>query len=55
MNYPPRSVAYAALVLTVALWASSAVAARGLLDAVSPAVLAFLRWSVVVLCLVPFV
>ena len=55
MNNSPRTVAYAALVLTIALWASSAVAARGLLDAVSPAALAFLRWTVVALCLVPVV
>jgi drug/metabolite transporter (DMT)-like permease len=55
MSYPPRSVAYAALVLTVALWASSTVTARGLLDAVHPATLALLRWTVVAACLVPFV
>ena len=55
MNSPPRSIAYAALVLTVALWASSAVTARGLLEALHPATLAFLRWTVVVACLVPFV
>ncbi|MEP6677726.1 MAG: DMT family transporter [Betaproteobacteria bacterium] len=55
MTLSPRSLAYAALVLTVALWASSAVAARGLLYVVSPAALAFLRWTVVVVCLLPFV
>jgi drug/metabolite transporter (DMT)-like permease len=55
MNFPPRGVAYAALVLTIALWSSSAVTARGLLDGVHPAALAFLRWTVVLACLVPFV
>jgi len=55
MNHPPRSVAYAALVATAALWGSSAVAARGLLDALPPATLATLRWVVVVVCLLPFV
>jgi drug/metabolite transporter (DMT)-like permease len=55
MSLPSRSVAYAALVLTVALWASSIVTARGLLDALHPATLAFLRWTVVAACLTPFV
>jgi drug/metabolite transporter (DMT)-like permease len=55
MNYPPRSIAYAALVATAALWGSSAVAARGLLDALPPVTLAMLRWLVVVVCLLPFV
>jgi drug/metabolite transporter (DMT)-like permease len=55
MSYPPRSVAYTALVLTAALWGSSAVAARGLLDTLPPVALAFLRWIVVIVCLVPFV
>lgn len=55
MSHPPRGVAYAALVLTIGLWASSAVTARGLLDGLPPAALAVLRWTVVVTCLVPFV
>jgi drug/metabolite transporter (DMT)-like permease len=55
MNYPPRSIAYAALVATAALWGSSAVAARGLLDTLPPVTLAFLRWIVVVVCLIPIV
>jgi drug/metabolite transporter (DMT)-like permease len=54
MNARPRNVAYAALVLTVAMWASSAVTARGLLDAIPPVTLALLRWLVVVACLAPF-
>jgi drug/metabolite transporter (DMT)-like permease len=54
MNARPRSVAYAALVLTVAMWASSAVTARGLLDAIPPVTLALLRWLVVAACLAPF-
>jgi drug/metabolite transporter (DMT)-like permease len=55
MNPSPRGVAYGALVVTVALWASSAVAARGLLDVLPPVTLAMLRWCVVALCLAPFV
>lgn len=50
----PRPAAYAALVVTAALWGSNAVVARGLLDAVSPAQLAFARWIVVLVCLAPF-
>ena len=49
-----RARAYAALVLTAALWASSAVAARGLLDTLQPVALAYLRWTVVLFLLVPF-
>jgi drug/metabolite transporter (DMT)-like permease len=54
MNSNSRGSAYAALVLTAALWGSSAVAARGLLDALPPVTLACLRWTVVVLLLIPF-
>jgi drug/metabolite transporter (DMT)-like permease len=36
------------------LWASSVVAARGLLDSVPPVTLAFMRWTVVLLGLLPF-
>jgi len=49
-----RFRAYGALVLTAALWGSSAVAARGLLDTLPPVALAYLRWSVVLVLLVPF-
>ena len=54
MPTPSRGAAYAALVLTAALWGSSAVAARGLLDTLPPVALAYLRWTVVLLLLVPF-
>jgi drug/metabolite transporter (DMT)-like permease len=50
-----RAQAYAALVLTAALWGSSAVTARGLLDSLSPAWVAALRWIVVLAVLAPFV
>lgn len=50
-----RSAAYGALVLTAALWGSSAVVARGLLDAMSPVALAAWRWAFVLAALVPFV
>jgi len=53
---PVRSpgAAYAALLVTAALWGSNAVVARGLLDTVTPAQLAFVRWLVVLACLAPF-
>lgn len=51
---PARAGAYLALVFTAALWGSNAVVARGLLDAVSPAQLAFARWAVVLAGLSPF-
>ena len=53
--HPHRARAYGALVLTAALWGSSAVTARGLLDALSPAWLSALRWLVVLAALAPFV
>jgi len=40
---PSRNFAYAALVLTVALWASTAVAARGLLNVIPRVTLSLLR------------
>ena len=54
MDPSSRGAAYAALVLTAALWGSSAVAARGLLDTLPPVALAYLRWTVVLLILLPF-
>ena len=51
----PRAQAYGALVLTAVLWGSSAVTARGLLDGLTPAALAALRWIVVLAALAPFV
>ena len=50
-----RGAAYGALVLTAALWGSSAVTARGLLDTMSPVALAAWRWVVVLAALAPFV
>ncbi|CAG1004028.1 hypothetical protein BURK1_03085 [Burkholderiales bacterium] len=50
-----RGAAYGALVLTAALWGSSAVVARGLLDTISPVALTALRWAVVLAALVPLV
>lgn len=52
---PSRSSAYGALVLTAALWGSSAVTARGLLDTMSPVTLTAWRWVLVLAALVPFV
>jgi drug/metabolite transporter (DMT)-like permease len=49
-----RSAAYAALVVTSALWGSNAVVARGLLDSMSATQLAFARWLVVLVALAPF-
>lgn len=55
MKLSARITAYAFLVLTSAFWGSNAVVARGLLDTLSPATLALLRWGIAVLALVPFV
>src|SRR5665213_403778 len=52
---PPRAAAFLALVVTSALWGSNAVVARGLLDGISAIWLAWLRWSVVCVILLPFV
>jgi drug/metabolite transporter (DMT)-like permease len=52
---PPRAAAFAALIVTSALWGSNAVVARVLLDGVTPAWLAWLRWFVVLVILAPFV
>lgn len=49
-----RPAAYAALVVTSALWGSNAVVARGLLDSMSAVQLAFGRWLVVLIALAPF-
>lgn len=54
-SLPPRAVAFAALIVTAALWGSNAVVARSLLDGISPAWLAWLRWVVVLTLLAPFV
>ena len=55
-HMPPASTgaAYAALLVTAALWGGNAVVARGLLDTVTPAQLAFSRWLVVLAALAPF-
>lgn len=55
-HMPPTSpgAAYVALLVTAALWGANAVVARGLLDAVTPAQLAFSRWLVVITALAPF-
>jgi drug/metabolite transporter (DMT)-like permease len=54
-SLPPRAVAFAALVVTAALWGSNAVVARGLLDSVAAVWVAALRWMIVVVLLTPFV
>jgi drug/metabolite transporter (DMT)-like permease len=53
---PPASTgaAFGALLVTAALWGCNAVVARGLLDVVTPAQLAFARWLVVLVALAPF-
>lgn len=50
----PRALAYAALVLTAMMWASSVVVARGLLDAMPPVLLTVTRWVAVLAALAPF-
>jgi drug/metabolite transporter (DMT)-like permease len=55
MIAPTRRAAYAALVVTAALWGSHAVVARDLLDTLAPLWISALRWVVVLLLLGPFV
>jgi drug/metabolite transporter (DMT)-like permease len=55
MLLSPRLTAYAVLVITSAMWGSNAVAARDLLDTLSPLTLTVLRWSVATVALIPFV
>lgn len=54
-SLPQRPAAFAALVITAALWSSNSVLARGMLDSVSAIWLATLRWVIVLLLLAPFV
>jgi drug/metabolite transporter (DMT)-like permease len=49
-----RGAAYGALLFTAALWGSSGVMARGLLDQIPPVALVYLRWLVVLAGLLPF-
>lgn len=49
-----RALPYGALALTSALWATSSVAARGLLDSLAPAWLTALRWVLGLVALAPF-
>ncbi len=51
----PRWPAYAALVLTMALWGSNPSISRLLLDAVPPVALAWSRWFVVLVAVLPLV
>ncbi len=55
MTAPSRRAAYFALAGTAALWGSSAVVARGMLDSLPPVWLAALRWVAVLALLAPFV
>ncbi|MCL2297850.1 MAG: DMT family transporter [Proteobacteria bacterium] len=55
MLLSPRLMAYAALIVTAAMWGSNAVAARDLLDTLSPLTLAVFRWVVATTALIPFV
>lgn len=50
-----RALAYAALVCTTALWGSNSVVSRALMDAIPPLVMAFARWAVVFVVLLPLV
>jgi drug/metabolite transporter (DMT)-like permease len=54
MNSPRPWRAYAALVLTTALWGSNPAISRLVMDAVPPVALGWARWFVVVLALLPF-
>lgn len=50
-----RAAAYAALIVTSALWGSNGSVARHLFGSLGPVSLSFLRWSLVMLILVPVV
>ncbi len=50
-----RALAYAALICTTALWGSSGVASRALMDTIPPLVMAAARWGVAFAALLPLV
>ncbi len=50
-----RAPAYAALICTTALWGSNSVVSRALMDTIPPLVMAFARWAVVFVVLLPLV
>ena len=50
-----RALAYAALVLTTALWGSNGVVSRALMDTIPPLVMASARWAVAFVVLLPLV
>jgi drug/metabolite transporter (DMT)-like permease len=49
-----NEAAYAALVVTTALWAGNTIAGRALADAIPPAAFSFWRWALVLAILAPF-
>ena len=50
-----RTLAYAALVCTTALWGSNGVVSRALMDTIPPLVMAAARWAVVFVVLLPLI
>ena len=50
-----RTLAYAALVCTIAIWGSNGVVSRALMDTIPPLVMAAARWAVVFVVLLPLV
>jgi drug/metabolite transporter (DMT)-like permease len=52
--FPPRTTAYAALLLTAAIWGSNGAIAKLLFDSFAPITLSWLRWLVVMLVAAPF-
>jgi drug/metabolite transporter (DMT)-like permease len=54
-SVPSRLPAYAALTLTMALWGSNPSISRLIMDAVPPVALAWSRWFVVLLAVIPLV
>ena len=53
--FSSRTLAYAALVCTTALWGSNGVVSRALMDTIPPLVMASARWAVVFVVLLPLV
>ncbi len=53
-HFSPRASAYAALLLTAALWGSNGAVAKLLFDTFEPITLSWLRWLIVMLVAAPF-
>ncbi|MEO0443732.1 MAG: EamA family transporter, partial [Pseudomonadota bacterium] len=55
MKFPPAQLAFIGLALTSLFWASNAIIARYISDSIPPFTLAFGRWLIAFVILIPFV